>query len=956
LPDFDTASWKSIRVPGNWELQGFAEPKYALELEDGLGLYRRGFSVPPSWNGNRIFLRFDGVAYGFNAWVNGKPIGASSASAYNPHTFDVTGAIRPEKDNTLAVKVTTKPLGWAFDVNDDWALSGIFRDVTLFAVPETHVKDVTTRTKLAKGGSADLSIRVDLSRSDGEVKGKLIAPDGKTVSEFELEPTDLSHHAVVHVADARLWTAETPALYQLHLTLFSKGKALQSINERVGLREVSIEDGVLKLNGRPIKLRGVNHHDLEPETGRAVTEAGMRRDLELMKKANINFVRTAHYPPHPRFIELCDEMGFYVMDEVSIGKGEEHLNHPEYRQNILARVEPTVTRDKNRPSVIIWSIGNENPLTDAELEACRIAKKLDPSRPVCLPKIGSYFADNFSRIPEDVDIFAPHYPSNGTLRRFARDLKRPVILTEYAHALGLATDRVQDQWNIIQEVPVFAGGSIWHFHDQGLLRKADKSVSRTNDTDSVWLDGNRFYDTHGNDGCDGIVYSDRTPQTDFWQTRKVYAPVRIVETRATVKPGASEVILTAENRHDFRALTGMKLEWSLLRNGGIVQQGEEPLHATAREKETVRVSLNVPADAEADVLALELRCVDESGTQITERSVHLEIDGAKRNAWLANSKDVGKPKITETETEVKIEHPRWSLTVSRPGGALSIRDHSGRVLVEGIYPHPGRKLTMTEGRSAGKSDTWRYSTLQEIINSEIKVTSEGETLSLSVSGTYPRPKPRKEKEVKRSEEPLDQLDTPVEHQHVEGEGFVGGYQAEIASSGNITIRYEYSPVNAKGRFAEAGLSVLLPSGTSEFRWIGQGPYPGYPGKDQLNEFGIFHLNREDLNYQGNRRGTEVAVATDPNGRGIALVTNAADVAIERNGDKTLLSHNAVISGLGNKGSTPETFIKAEKTPRIAGSFTLVPLDGDWPAALKRWFGKPTPAKNVFKPFYHSYDQ
>lgn len=954
-PGFDATAWKTIRVPGNWELQGFAEPQYALELKDGLGLYRRTFRVPAEWKGDRrVCLRFEGVAFGFEVWVNGKRIGASSASAYNPHAFDVTDALLADAENTLAVRVTTKPLGWEFDVNDDWALSGIFRDVTLFSVPAIHVADFNTRTKLLADGSAELSVTVSLNRVEGDLTGKLIAPDGNVVGEFPL--THAAHgtyQALVRVDAPQFWTAETPALYQINLTLSSKGMALQSVRERIGLREVSIAGGILKLNGRPIKLRGVNHHDLDPETGRAVTEERMRADLELMKKGNINFIRTSHYPPHPRFIELCDEMGLYVMDEVSIGKGEEHLDDPKYRGNILARVEPTITRDQNRPSVIIWSIGNENPLNDAELEACRLAKELDPTRPVCLPKIGSYFADNHQRIPDYVDILSPHYPGNTTLRRFARSLKRPLILTEYAHALGLATDRIQEQWEIIQQTPTFAGGSIWHFHDQGILRNAGKPVDRSKDTDSVWLDAHRFHDTHGNDGCDGIVYADRTPQTDFWQTRRVYAPVRIVETRASVKSGASDVDLTVENRHDFRSLTGMRIEWSLLRNGASIQQGEIPLAAASHGKETVRVSLNIPQDAGEDVLSLDVRCVDENGLRINERAVRLEFPGAKLDSWLSTSP--AAPKVIESGGEIRIDHPRWSLTVRKSDGALVIRDQAGRVLVEGIHPHPGRKLTMTEGRSAGKNNTWRDSLLKEITGSDIKVTELGNTVRLVVSGTYPRPQPKEEKQVKRSDEPLDQLDTPIEHRKVEGEGFVGGYQAEITPTGAISIRYDYVPTNAKGRFSEAGLSVVLPAGTSEFRWIGEGPFPGYPGKDQLNGFGVFHLNREDLNYQGNRRGVEVALASSPKGGGVAILTNTADVAVERYGDQTLLSHNAVISGLGNKGTTPETFVNVEKTPRISGGFTLVPLDESWPAPLVRWFGKPSAAK-PFKPFFHSYDQ
>ena len=934
-PSFDVSTWKRISVPANWELQGFAEPKYALELKDGLGLYRRGFRVPADWHGRRVCLRFEGVAFGFEAWVNGSKIGGSAASAYNPNTFDITDALQSaaNADNVLAVQVTTKPLGFEFDVNDDWALSGIYRDVTLFSVPTTHLQDLSTQTKLAADGSADLSVSVTVNQPGGEVHGKLLAPDGKVVKEFDATyRADRAYEAHINVASPQLWTAETPALYRLQLSLSAKGKLLQTTEERIGLREISIVESVLRLNGRPIKLRGVNHHDLDPETGRAITESQMRRDLELMKKGNINFVRTSHYPPQPRFIELCDELGFYVMCEVSIGKGEEHLEDPAYRDNILARVEPTITRDKNRPSVLVWSIGNENPITDVEMEAGRRAKDLDPTRPICIPKIGSYFAKNYGRIPEFVDIYSPHYPGNGLLRSWAKSLKRPTILTEYAHALGLATDRIQEQWEILQATPQFAGGAIWHFMDQGILRSSENPVNRDKSTEYVWPDKSHYYDTNGNDGCDGIVYADRTPQTDFWEARKVYSPVQIAERSAAVKLGAQEIALTVENRYDFRALAGMKLAWSFQRNGDEVQRGDVPLHALAHDRESLKIPLTIPADATGDILSLNLRCMDEAGLPITERAVRFDLNDAHRDSWLASLPAADQLKVTQSETEVKIAHPRWVLTVARPSGALTIRDHAGRIRVAGIDPHSGRKLTMAEGRSAGRNGTWRASTLTQLDAPKIEVTQQGTSVRLAVSGSYPLPDSKDES------------------------SFVGGYEAEIAPNGTIKIHYDYVPTKAKGHFSEAGLSVVLPSELTEFRWIGQGIYAGYPGKDRLNEFGLFHLNREDLRFQGNRRETELALLTTPAGAGVALATNAADVAVERHDDQTLLSHNAVISGLGNKGAPPETFVDVDKTPHLSGSFTLVLLEEAWPTMLGRWFGKPAAAREVFRPFYHSYDQ
>jgi beta-galactosidase len=587
--------------------------------------------------------------------------------------------------------------------------------------------------------------------------------------------------------------------------------------------------------------------------------------------------------------------------------------------------------------VTVWSIGNENPATELLYDTGRRAKQLDPTRLICYPMTPTVFKNNFDTIPEFVDLYDEHYPGDAELLELAKKVKRPMVFSEYVHAWGLGFDRLQDQWEVMQATPQFAGGAIWHFQDQGLLLKSKKSFDPQKPIGAVWLDEKNLFDTHDADGCDGIVYSDRTPQTDFFETRKVYSPVQIAEKSAAVQPGAQEISLTVENRHDFRALAGMKLAWSLQRNGAEIQSGEVPLKAAAHEKETVRIAVNIPADASKDVLALNVRCVDEKDFQITERAVRLELAEAKRGSWISHLPAADQPVVTEGETELKITLPQWSLAVERATGSLTLRDAAGKILVAGIFPHSGRKFILNDRRLVGEmgrgkqADVWPASTLTKLDVPEIKITKQKSTVRLTVSGSYPR--------------------TDATNQ-----AFVGGYQADILPSGAITISYDFAPKNSKAVLLEAGLSIVLPDSLAEFRWIGQGPYAGYPGKDRLDESGIFHLNRDDLYFQGNRRETELALLTAASGTGIALMTQPGDVAVERAGDTTILSHNAVLSGLGNKGVPPVTLIKAKDTPHITGSFTLVPLGENWPAQLTRWFGQPSGAKEIFKPFYHSYDQ
>lgn len=976
-PSFDVSRWATIAVPANWELKGFAEPHYGDDLQDGLGLYRRSFRVPGNWQGRRVHLRFEGVAFGYEVWINGRKAGESSASAFNRHTFDVTDLLLPGRDayNLLAVRVSTKPHGFEFDLNDDWSLSGIYRDVTLFSVPETHVRDLSTSTRLLGEQGAALSVSVALSRPADTLRAQLIDPNGRKVSDVALPRTDEGRRtAVIQVARPALWTAETPSLYRLRLTVSVAGKSVQTVEQRIGLREVSIADGRLLLNGRPIKLRGVNHHDLDPTHGRAITREQLRTDLELMKKGNVNFVRTSHYPPSPALLELCDELGLYVMDEVSIGNGDKNLVKPDYRDNILARVKPTIERDKNHASVLIWSIGNENPINDAELEAGRLAKQLDPSRPITYPKVGSYFADNYERIPEWVDIHAPHYPNNARLADYAQTLKKPTILTEYAHALGLATDRMQDQWDLLEKYPVFAGGAIWHFMDQGILRSSTQPVDTGKPTQLVWLDPYRHYDTHGLDGTDGVTYSDRTPQTDFWQMRKVYAPVRIVERSASVKPGAQDVTLTVENRYDFRTLAGLNLHWSLQRNGRDLQQGKAALKAPAGGSETLRIPVSIPADAASDVLTLNLRIAGGLGQQVNERTILLETHAATRSAWVA-ALAANAPSVSESPEEIHVVLPQWTLTVQRESGQLSIRDKAGKVLVAGIHPHSGRKPTMAEALRAKTSGLWLPSMLTRLEAAVVKVHKADGKVRIAVSGHYRLPangKATVPPPASTAAAPFDDLmpgaapsstgqgKSASEASLTAGqrgkEGLMGGYEMEVSPGGAIAIKYEFAPVNASGTLSEAGLSVVAPAGMGEFRWIGQGPYAGYPGKDRLNEFGLFHLHRDDLYFQGNRRGTELAMLTTASGAGFALSMHKGDVAVERDGQRTLLSHNALIGSLGNKGRPSETTVLLNKDLSIAGTFTLVPVGERWPAPLVRWFGKPAGAKRILKPYYHSYDQ
>jgi len=945
-PSFDVAAWKTIRVPGHWELQGFAEPQYSSDVPEGLGLYRRAFRVPKEWAGQRVFLRFDGVLFGFTASVNGKPVG-EWASGFNPATFDITDTLRPDAENVLAVRVTTRSKGWDFDTMDCWALSGIYRDVTLFALPQTHFRDYTARTELKPDGSAELSLEA-VASSAAKVAGKLIAPDGKLAREFQFDLAGDGRGATkLAIEKPQLWTAESPWLYQLVLELKSGGATVQTFRDRIGLRQVTTTDGIFKLNGTPIKLRGINHHDMWPE-GRVASEERMRRDLELMRDANINFIRTSHYPPHPRFIELCDEMGFYVDCEVPFIHGHEHLKDTEFQDALYARAHATVMRDKNRPSIILWSVGNENPVNELGLNTGKRVKELDPTRPITFPTMGSHFRDNWQRYPEFVDLYSPHYPSVKTLDALVPQLTRPIVVTEYAHQRGIARSGsgLQDIWEAMVREPRIAGGAVWHFQDQGILRTARDMRSVENGDLMVWLDEHRYFDTHGYYGVDGIVYSDRTPQTDYWQLRKVYSPVQVPERTLAAAPGEQTLTLHVENRHDFRSLAGMKLSWALRRNGASLQDGSISLNAKARETETVSLAVKLPEELGDDVFALDLRFADERGKQVHERSIQLTTgaENGKRSSALQKSLPAAEPVLETTDAAFVVRHAKWRLTLDRATGQLSIADANGAALLSAFGPHTGRKLLINDlGKQRdGETKLWQGELLREVADLKTSAEKTADGILLKVGGRYPRP--------------------GFPEQAVEGE-----CEWNVRPSGALKVSYRYKPVDAKDSMVETGLAFSVPAALSEFRWLGQGPYAGYPGKDRLNEFGIFHLNREDLYFPGNRRGVELAFLSTPGGAGLLLTGDEMTVSVEHRGDATLFSHIASSSEKGAKDKDSKdkdtgenvankASFSASSVKSISGKFTLVPLGDKWPASLQRWFGKPGAATPAQPRFFRTYDE
>ena len=669
-------SWGTIPVPGCWEAYGFCKPKY--DSPNPLtGYYRTSFSVPERWKGQRIVIRFDGVLYGYDLWINGKQAG-SWRSGYNTAMFDITNYLTKGNKQELALRVISQFPGSDFDYNDDWAPNGIIRDVTLMAVPKTHLSDLTIQTTL--NGDVKVETKIANGNKATVVSHEILDAQGRVVGENKVE-------------HPYLWTAETPYLYTLRTTLAQKGRTLQTFEHKFGFRKLTIDGNILKLNGQPIKLRGVTSHSTDPKTVKVIDEASILRDMRLMKEASINYIRTSHYPREPRFYELADSLGFYVIDEVPFGYGDKNLYDSTFYQVLQQRAQATIRRDKNHPSVLIWSLGNENPLTDICIKLGDYVKQtLDSSRPICYPQVGSYFRKFNYDFPKVADIYAPHYPTTGQIADFYQKNDRPVIFTEYCHTLGISLEDHDRQWEIIERTPGIAGGSVWEWVDQGMPFKANMK-DHYGYEERVFISDKGGFEMFGNKGTDGLLYADRTPLPNYYELQHNYARAFVVDGSVSCNTNAiyPTIAMTLQNRYDFLNLKdNVTFNWSVSCEHKTIANGA--FSPDCAPHSTTPYSLTLPTHfKETDLVIL-----------------HIDIADAQDHHFLQQSFVLNKPAdVNHGELNHGDRHPS------------AIKDST-------VVPAPmirvGRKPTMAERLKADKYRIAKY--LQPVENPYVKATIE----------------------------------------------------------------------------------------------------------------------------------------------------------------------------------------------------------------------------------------
>ncbi|WP_030231038.1 glycoside hydrolase family 2 TIM barrel-domain containing protein [Streptomyces sp. NRRL S-350] len=882
-PEFDDGSWDALPVPSHWQLRGHGRPVYVniaypipldppfVPDENETGDYRRAFDLPESWDGVPAVLRFDGVDSCARVWLNGTELGVTYGSRL-PTEFDVTEALRPGR-NVLAVRVHQFSAGTYLEDQDTWRLSGIFRDVSLLARPADGIRDVFVHADYDSAtGEGRLRVTAD-SAAPVRISVPALGVDGRPVGdEFRF-------------ADVRPWSAEDPHLYEAHLTT-----AGERVRVRFGFRSVAVgEDGVLRVNGRRIVLRGVNRHEFDPDHGRAVSPEDMRRDVELMKRHNVNAVRTAHYPPHPAFLDLCDELGLWVMLECDLEThGFEHADPERWQRNpsddarwhdaYLDRIERTVERDKNHPSVILWSLGNEAGDGRNLRAMADWVRRRDPSRPI------HYEAD---RLCEYTDVHGEMYRPPAAVARVGRGQllpgetsyparagsgdpaddprnRMPYVLTEFAHAMGNGPGGLADYLRLCDEYPRVQGGWVWEWMDQGL---------RTRDAQ-----GREFFAYGGDFGedlhdgtfiCDGLVFPDRTPSPGLLEYAKVIAPVRI-------GPGPQPGTLTVENHYEMLDLSHLRFTWSLAREGVELTRGVLPTPQLAAGE---RGSLPFPEP-------------DRHSGQDSDGELWLTVEAA-----LAKPTDWAPEGHVVAWGQLPLHAPDRSLPNGRPVAPRTIDGHlvlgpgrfdptTGALLGIGELPLQGPRLNLwrapidnDNGWSAREAAYWRARGLDRLRQRTVSVAPGPESLTVVVRSaaaavgcgyltTYHWTSDGAALRLAVHTEPVGHW--PEREQDADSDAMV---DAELPPE----ERRELLRRHTSRSLARIGLDWELPADCSLVEWFGAGPGEAYPDSRHAVRVGRFRSTVDQLQTpyvhpqeNGNRADVRWAEISDGTARGVRV--------------------------------------------------------------------------------------
>ncbi|HVK04576.1 MAG TPA: glycoside hydrolase family 2 TIM barrel-domain containing protein, partial [Armatimonadaceae bacterium] len=837
---FDDSVWASIPVPSCWEMRGYGVPiytniRYPFPADppriphdyNPVGSYRTTFTVPGAWDGRRTILRFGGVYSAFYVWVNGRKVGYSEDSK-DPAEFDVTPYLKPGGQNLLAVEVYKWCDGSYLEDQDMFRYGGIFREVGLFSVPEVEVRDFFARADLDaryEGATLTVTAKVRNRAESGEarpcsVEISLLDADGKAVggsggasplASAPVAALAAGREAAVTlsapVPAPRKWTAETPYLYTLVVTLRDEdGGVSEARSCRFGFRKVEWKNGVFTVNGVPVKIKGVNRHEHDPDTGRTVTRARMEQDLLLMKRNNVNAVRCSHYPNDPYWYDLCDRYGLYVIDEANVeshGMGydlDKSLgNKPEWKAQHLDRTERMVQSQKNHPSIVMWSLGNEaGPGVNFEATSA-LVRSLDASRPV-----------HYERMNEVADVVSVMYPTVEYVLAQGREKSdKPFFLCEYAHAMGNAMGNLKEYVDAFESSPRNMGGCIWDWVDQSLRKYTDEPVGPDGERRWYYAYGGDF-DDQPNDGpfsCNGVVTSDRQETPKLREVKRVYQSVAV-----TAAGDASSGVLSVRNKFSFTNLSAFDVRWSLTEDGRTVQSGTLPAPDVAPlQTNSLAIPLMPVATPNPGAeYFLNVSFVTKADTPWATAGHSVAAAQVAVPAWSEPARPIaakGIVAVTESGGKVTISGDGFSIGFDRATGRMDSLAYGGR---ETLSPTGGPRLNLY--RALTDNDIWLRKPFFESGLSQLAHHVRAFRAETVEGGS-----------AARVAVTLDVLG-------FKGAGFRQETAYTVLADGTVLMDNALTPIGDLPPLPKVGFTLFADGALDTLTWRGRGPGASYPDR------------------------------------------------------------------------------------------------------------------------------
>ncbi len=685
--------WDFIEVPGMWEMNGYGDPLYVNqryewdylmkpeppitpEENNHVGSYRREIEIPNNWDGKEVFLHFGAVASNVYVWVNGRFVGYGEDSKLESE-FNVTSYLKKGK-NLIAFQVFRWSDGRYVECQDFWRFSGVSRDVYMYARNKEYIADykiVASLTDNYQDGQLTIDTDLSFAGKGYEVSFELINPEGETIwkdkSKAQRKITVQSQFSKV-----KPWTAETPSLYQLYISLYNgKGELIECIPQRVGFKKVEVRNSQLLVNGKPILIKGVNRHEVDPDGGFYVSRERMKQDIRIMKEYNINSVRTSHYPVDPYLYELCDIYGIYVLDEANV-EAHGYENIADMKDWMITHVERTtrmVERDKNVPSIIIWSMGNESGDGINFVESYKQMKAIDPTRPIQYQRAGK---------KDHTDIFCPFYVDYDYLKQYGeRDEAMPLIQCEYAHAMGNSMGGFKEYWDLYRKYDNLQGGYIWDFVDQGIRDYRNGKM--------IYAYGGDFgkdLPSDNNFNCNGLLSPDRIPNPHMDEVRTIHQS--IWTSPVDIQNGKISIF----NENFFIDLNNIYLEWQLKEEGSVLKQGIiSDLIIAPQGKKEITLPYEAVANGKEQFLEVSYKLKNKesllpAGYTVARQQLEINPYDWKSTSETKSSDELN---LTETRYAVEIESPFFQIRFQKENGLLSDYIYKGQnFLADGEYMQP----------------------------------------------------------------------------------------------------------------------------------------------------------------------------------------------------------------------------------------------------------------------------